>query len=431
MDKAWRRFLPMRPLPWWGALGLAAACVAAGAGVRAAGGALFGGYLPFISFFPTILIAAVWGGFTGGLVAVAGSAIAAYLMFMDRRTGGAATAWALGSFVLSASLLVLVGGLLGRAVRALAVSEERFHSLVLASAQMVVRLDPTGGRLTPDRPWTEFTGLSGDEAADWRAAIHPDDRSLVPALERGTVQAEVRLRHAGPDAYRWVRISLTPVSDGGRTSEWLGAIEDIHERKVLEEQRFTLAQELTHRAKNGFAVVQAIVSQSARGAATVADMEKILTSRLNALALAQELVSVHPSESAPLEELLPNVLAPFDLSRFDVAATPLTVGRTLSMTLALVVHELATNAVKYGALSTSKGRIRIRWRLDPAGELTVNWRESGGPTVQTPKRRGFGSRLIERGLSAPLGGHARLSFEPQGLQCEIVAAVARAAPTIF
>ena len=418
MDKAWRRFLPMRPLPWWGALRLAAACVAAGAGVRAAGGAFFGGDLPFISFFPAILVAAVWGGFSGGLAAVVGSAVAAYLMFMDRRAGIGATAWALGSFLLSGGLLVLVGGLLGRAVRALAISEERFRSLVLASAQMVIRLDPTGGRLTSDGLWTEFTGLAGEESSDWRAAIHADDQALVPPLERKTVQAEVRLRHAGPSAYRWVRISLTPVSDGGRPSEWLGAIEDIHERKVLEEQRLTLAQELTHRAKNGFAVVQAIVSQSARGATTVAEMEKILTSRLNAMALAQELVSVHPGESAPLEELLPNVLAPFDLSRFDLAAAPMTVGRTLSMTLALVVHELATNAVKYGSLSGADGRVKLEVRRPDDGRAEISWREFGGPPPLPPGRSGFGTRLLQSALSA-YGGAAETRYEPGGLVCTL------------
>jgi PAS domain S-box-containing protein len=319
--------------------------------------------------------------------------------------------------VAAAAVVATLAVLLAGARRSLALSEARRDVLTRAADLIVVSLDATGERLAANEAWRAFTGLTGDL---WREAIHPDDVGRVPPLAGGLVQVEVRLRHSSATGYHWVRLNLAPIIRGGRTSEWLGAIEDIDERKALEEQRHTLAEELAHRAKNGFAVIQAIVTQSARGAESVSDLEQVITSRLASMARAQELVSGSPEEQARLAEIMTGALEPFDIDRFDMAGDEVIVlGRNLSLTLALILHELATNALKYGALSTPEGRVAVEYRRPgEGGTVEVDWRERGGPGVRNTGKTGFGTRLVQASLGR-FGGGAEIRMAADGLQCRL------------
>jgi two-component sensor histidine kinase len=187
-----------------------------------------------------------------------------------------------------------------------------------------------------------------------------------------------------------------------------------------------LINELNHRVKNTLAIIQSIARQSLRGerplAAAAADFE----ARLMALSAAHNLITDTFWMSAPMADLIGAALKPFgcgtDEGRFAVEGPDLRLEPRSAVAFALALHELGTNATKYGALSTPTGQVAIRWRVT-SGEggqrLQFFWREAGGPAVAPPKTRGLGSRLIERGLAAELDGTVKLAFPTEGVTCEI------------
>lgn len=180
-----------------------------------------------------------------------------------------------------------------------------------------------------------------------------------------------------------------------------------------------LVDELAHRNRNALFVIMSIVSQSARSAGSAAEAERIINDRLHALVRAQDAVVQTDGASADLRPLLELALAPFDLERFELQPSPdFRVEADVAVGLGLLFHELATNAVKYGALSVPGGRVRIGWTFD-GGAAQLVWREVGGPKVAAPSRKGFGARLVDVAL-APQGGRAERRFETAGVVCELL-----------
>jgi two-component sensor histidine kinase len=180
----------------------------------------------------------------------------------------------------------------------------------------------------------------------------------------------------------------------------------------------TLVGELAHRNRNALFVIMAIVSQSARGAQSAGEAEQVINGRLLALMRAQEEVLKGDGAAAALGSLLERALEPFDLTRFDIApGQEVTLESDVAIGLGLLFHELATNALKYGALSAPAGRVRVAW-TDGPGQARFTWRETGGPAVRPPAREGFGSRLIATAL-VPQGGKAERRFEADGVICEL------------
>jgi len=188
--------------------------------------------------------------------------------------------------------------------------------------------------------------------------------------------------------------------------------------KAAEAELQTLVSELAHRARNGLTVVMSIISQSARKVSTAQELADIVHGRLNAMAEAQNEVIRGGGDSAPLGSLLQRTLAPFDLDRFVFETSPgLDVPRETATALALLTHELATNAFKHGALSHPGGRVELGWEA-ATGTVRLMWRERGGPPAHEPRREGFGTRLLNVALVAQ-GGHAERRFDPDGMVCEI------------
>lgn len=181
----------------------------------------------------------------------------------------------------------------------------------------------------------------------------------------------------------------------------------------------TLAGELDHRNRNVLSVVLAIVSRSTRAAASAAEAEQLITARIEAFARAQdELVRVGGA-AAPLRALLERTLEPFDLSRFSFEESPpAEVPSAVAPGLALLIHELGTNAVKYGALSAPGGRVLLAWS-EEGSHARLTWREADGPPVAAPASMGSGAQLLAVALTAH-GGHAERRFEPLGVVCELL-----------
>lgn len=278
--------------------------------------------------------------------------------------------------------------------------------------------------------WSDRTkalyGLPADAEVtfeSYRAAIHDDDRERTLATYQAALNTpgggdfSFEHRTVAPDGQvRWVLAHGRVVYDGGEPALVIGSSLDITERKRAEEQHALLVREMAHRSQNGLAVMMAIVSQSARGASSVEEYEEKLVARLQAMSASQSLITEAAGEPLSLEALVNQTLTPFGLERFDLtpANARIVLSPDLAMGLALLLHELATNAVKYGALSAPNGRVALAWRTEnESGEVT--WQEIGGPPPAEPKRKGFGSRLMEAALR-PRGGSAEVTFEPEGLR---------------
>jgi two-component sensor histidine kinase len=188
-----------------------------------------------------------------------------------------------------------------------------------------------------------------------------------------------------------------------------------------------LVQELNHRVKNTLAVLQAIASQTFRSASKTE--RDAFDGRLGALARAHDLLSEEKWAGADVQGVIYRVLEPYAVlgsNRVVLSGPKLPLAPPRAVMLSMILHEIATNAAKYGALSNDTGTIRIDWQLhlEPAGQkLSLSWIESGGPRVTTPTRKGFGSRLIERGARDQLGGSATADFLPTGVVYSIESAL--------
>jgi len=225
----------------------------------------------------------------------------------------------------------------------------------------------------------------------------------------------------------WVSVRSSPVrSASGQLLYVVRVVQDITERKRAERRQKLLIDELNHRVKNTLATVQSLAAQSARGGPSPADFRERFEGRLIALSKAHDQLTMYHWESADLRELVTGSLAPYaGVERVVLRGEDVVLRPRAVLTLAMAFHELTTNAAKYGALSAPCGRIEIRWQpVRPQGgdgraELQIEWQEEGGPAVEEPQQRGFGSKLIEGSVAAELGGSARLLFAPEGLRCKM------------
>jgi len=194
---------------------------------------------------------------------------------------------------------------------------------------------------------------------------------------------------------------------------------DVTGRVLAERQQKLLVDELNHRVKNTLATVQAIARQTLRSSGNLDGFREAFEPRLLALSSTHNLLTATSWRDASLEDLLLSELRPYGPEKYRLRGRKVALAPAEALALGLVMHELATNAAKYGALSAEHGCVDVRWRV-AGGELRLTWRESGGPTVTPPTHQGFGSRLIARSLREQLAGDAQLDFEADGLVCRIV-----------
>lgn len=263
--------------------------------------------------------------------------------------------------------------------------------------------------------------------ADLVATIHPDDRPrIVAAIDsaiRDSADYDVEYRVVHPSGeLRWLhaRGRAAQTADDGGVRRLAGVSLDITERKRADERQKLLVNELNHRVKNSLATVQSIAAQTLRSTASPEFFREAFETRLIALSQTHDLLTRESWEGASLREVFDvelHAMASEDRVSFDyvsdVRLTP-----KAAVALGMGIHELATNAVKYGALSTPLGGVKVVWRVEQ-DVLRLTWTESGGPEVHPPARRGFGARLLERGLAAELSGGVELTYDASGLVCHM------------
>ena len=204
--------------------------------------------------------------------------------------------------------------------------------------------------------------------------------------------------------------------------EWFGTATDITERKKQEEHQKLLLNELNHRVKNTLATVQSLAMQTLRGPRTLSEARAALEARLMALSKTHDILTQEQWERAGLREIVSEALAAYTgragEQRIWTDGPTIHLEPKAALAVSMALHELATNAAKYGALSSESGRVKVSWERGDMG-FRLRWEESGGPPVTVPKKQGFGSRLIGQGLPIDLGGKVALDFRPQGVICVI------------
>ena len=265
----------------------------------------------------------------------------------------------------------------------------------------------------------------------------PRALALVETAFAGTDDhsSEVRYRRKDGSEF-WAALFISPVRDeSGDIIQHFASFIDLTRHKEEQAQSRMLIDELNHRVKNTLTTVQSIVAQALRNASDPEAIRDSIESRLFALSRSHDLLTRENWEGAGLHDVVDAALEPFGVAngrseRFKVSGENVRFPPKAALALGIAFHELATNAVKYGAFSGDTGSVRVAWNIEPGPKgdrLILTWREEGGPPVTPPTRKGFGSRVIERGLALELNGTTNLDFQEGGVVCTIDIPAPRAA----
>lgn len=407
------------------AYGLAIAVTLGSAAVRWLLGTMVPAEAPFAFFFPAVLLAALAGGIGPGLASLTLSAVLAHLMFLgDASTiPGSSSLSLLFLFAVPSGLLVAVGA----ALRALHFRREETATLFNAVQELALDgvvifraiRDGTGTIVDFERIYMNAAA----ERVLGSAAMLVGRRYLAtsPTAQRDRLFARyIEVMKSGIPAEdefrfeaggRWIH-NVAARIDGDRLAITFRDI--THLRETINQQKF-LMRELNHRVKNVLTSVLSLTRQTASDQGLAAYREA-LTARISAMARAHDLLMTESWESARLSDIVAQTLAPYD--RIFARGPTVAVTADLALNINMVLHELATNAAKYGALSDPDGHVDICWHVPEAGHATLTWQECNGPPVSPPTRRGFGSRILMRGFNTDTR-RAELNYAPSGVECRL------------
>lgn len=307
----------------------------------------------------------------------------------------------------------------------------RFETLADNIAQLAWMANPDGALFWYNKQWYDYTGTNFEQMDGWgwEAVQHPDHLARVKQRWIETLASGEEWedtfplrRHDGE--YRWFLSRAKPVRDGdGQILRWFGTNTDITEQLEQAEQIRILLMEVNHRSKNMLATVQALVRRSVDGSD---DFVRSFQDRIRSLAVNQDILVRREWRTVPLEELVHLQLTFLE----DAQAAIVTSGPDLNLSpraaevIGMALHELATNSLKYGALSCDSGQVAVDWQVD-GGEVQVRWCESGGPPVSPPTRKGFGTTLICDVPQRQFGGNSTLAYSPEGVCWTLTAPLAR------
>lgn len=296
---------------------------------------------------------------------------------------------------------------------------------------------PSGRILMGNKRLADFLGhdtlyASSTKGYGGFVAFHADGRPvdgheypLAQITSGACKQASLEVQYQRPDGERrWIAIAGEAIEDErGATVGAVVAVSDIDDRKAAEAQQDILNRELSHRLKNTLTLVQSIASQTLRNAPSLEAARDALAARLIVLGKSHDILLAGQTDSASVDRVVQEAVTLHDDTgqRFRVTGPGLLIGPSAALSLGLMLHELATNAIKYGALSVPEGWVSIGWTVEGEGASAVfqlDWQEQGGPPVTAPTRKGFGSRLIQRGLA---GGDVSLRYLTEGVHCVLCA----------
>jgi len=309
-------------------------------------------------------------------------------------------------------------------------SEERLRATHENAAVGIVEVDREGRFLSVNEALCRLTGHAREELIGQRFAepmvdgeVNRDyllfQQQVASALGRYTLEKRFSRKDGSSG---WVRVSSTAVLDEeGKFRYAVRVVEDITERKQADERQKLLIDELNHRVKNTLATVQSLAWQSARKGVPPEVAQQRFQERLLSLSRTHNLLNETRWESASLRTILQTELEPHGSgeAHYILRGPDLDLPPKVAVVLGMVIHELTTNAMKYGALSNPQGSVEVEWSAGGTGALELHWTEKGGPPVRTPEGTGFGSRLIEQAVTRELQGQIQVSFDPSGLRCRL------------
>ncbi|MGN2244130.1 PAS domain-containing protein [Frateuria sp. GZRR33] len=330
-----------------------------------------------------------------------------------------------------------------RIEQALEESRASLRAIVDSVDQIIWTASADGYHDFFNQRWYDYTGAvpGTTDGDDWAELFHPADRERTFARWRHSLatgepyEIEYRLHHH-TGVYRWVLGRAHPVRNGaGQILRWMGTCTDIHEQKASAEQLELAGKELSHRIKNIFAVVSGLVALTVRQFPESRRFADELLARLLALDEAHDYARPQGQDARPVEKeatvlgLTRRLLRPYALAGYDrieVTGDDLALDPRALTPLSLAIHELATNAAKYGAFAVPGGKVRICGERS-TGRFALHWREQGGPAVQEPERTGFGSRLVDLTLRDQLAGELTRTWHPEGLEVRVSVPIERLA----
>ncbi|WP_162917266.1 HWE histidine kinase domain-containing protein [Dongia deserti] len=414
------------------ALGLAAAAVLV-AGAIAARAAL-PELPPFLTFFSAVLLSAFVGGRAAGLLALVATGLAAPF-FLQPQFALPGSGWGLvqvAGYLATSGLIIFIVDLLDNAIGRLRAERERL-SLALRAANAGT-WEWIGQEVRWDRTFYDVTGLDPDTPPsidDYLARVHPDDLPRMSRL-RAYLAGEAEMapvdefRFTRPDGRTvWLQTYRAVVDKA--TRHMTGVTQDITARKENETRIALLLREVSHRAKNQYAVIAAVLRETAKSAQPEKLVEE-LEARLRAMARSQDLLVNTRWEGATIDAVVRTQLEPFGVgARCEILGAPIMISSTAVQYIGMALYELATNSIKYGALGAPNGKATISWSLVPAGahgkasEFQFEWREEGGPNVHEVVSSGFGRKVLEQLVSFALDGHSTLIFHPSGISWALFA----------
>jgi PAS domain S-box-containing protein len=321
---------------------------------------------------------------------------------------------------------------------ALRESRDRLQAVLDATpAAILIATDPSCADIRGNRRAAEMMRMSPSVNLSRSAGSSAMERTRILSVDGRELAAhELPVQRAARGEESWMHEEQVVFDDGtsvqllgnavplrgpgGEIRGAVGAFIDISERKRAEQRQRLLVDELNHRVKNTLAIVQGIAQQSFRGTAATPEARAAFEGRLAALSVAHDLLTRQNWEAASIRQIIGDSVAAVGprVERVGIDGPDVLLPPKTAVSLAMAVHELATNAVKYGGLSGTDGRVDVEWRIGE-GRLALVWRERDGPVVTPPASRGFGTRMIERGLAAELDGRVVIAFEPTGLVCTV------------
>ena len=318
--------------------------------------------------------------------------------------------------------------------RALADSEARFRATFENAAVGVALVGTDGSILRANNSFARMLGYSAEELGTkaFQDLTHPDDvannlsvlnKTLVGEAESYCIEKRY-VRKDGGIVWASLAVGCVRKTDGG-VDYFVSVVQDITERKRVEEQQRTLLAELDHRVKNALATVSAVVSQTQQESRSVADFVAALDGRIRSMATTHELLSSHRWQGVSLSDLVRRELAPYaTCDNTEIDGPGIFLKPEAGQAMAMVLHELATNAAKYGALSSKNGRVSIRWNRHlnghPRPHLVFEWQEIGGPPVVALGKSSYGTSTIRELIPYEFGGTVDLVSAPEGVRCRLV-----------
>ncbi|WP_246102161.1 HWE histidine kinase domain-containing protein [Methylobacterium terricola] len=315
---------------------------------------------------------------------------------------------------------------------------EVFKAVVEASGEAILitsaELDEPGPRIEYANPaFTRMTGYEAHEILGRSPRFLQGPRTdrasldrLRASLEAGEAAQGEALNYRKDGTTYVVEWLITPVRDaGGRIVRWVSAQRDVTERHASEERQNLLVRELHHRVKNTLATVQAVLNASLRSSLGLAEFRQAFTGRIASLANTHALITEDRTQVVSFEGLLTAELKAYDepgRRRVFLTGPPVVLASDLAVPVGMALHELATNAIRHGALGDPEGRLEVTWSVEDGAEgrmLHWTWNEHDGPPIALPTREGFGSQLLKRVLTLQVGAKVDIAFDPDGLRVSV------------